>query len=236
MSSVANLPNHMFTGQALSSKQLTSIVHILSPETDNCPSWISGRERMTIENISRSISANEYCRSRWGSNPQPSGLQLDAHPNEPSRPTIYPWKFSKNPTTDSYDVVQTRKCDADAKRDPHISSYIIIIWFLINEQVQGQHPHSVKKSILSSYDLDVQWTKTIWTTLKEDQPRIIPVKFGQTPKSSLGDVIWRNCLQTHGQRQAWTKCDHKTSPCHYVRGELKIEPLSWPQWQGSGKN
>ena len=33
-------------------KQLTSIVHILSPETDNCSSWISGSERMTIENIS----------------------------------------------------------------------------------------------------------------------------------------------------------------------------------------
>ena len=39
-------------GQAWSSKQLTSIVHILSPETDNCPSWISGREIMTLENIS----------------------------------------------------------------------------------------------------------------------------------------------------------------------------------------
>ena len=25
-------------------------MHILSPETDNCPSWISGRERMTVEN------------------------------------------------------------------------------------------------------------------------------------------------------------------------------------------
>ena len=38
MSSVVSLPNHMFTGQAKSSKRLTSIVHILSPETDNCPS------------------------------------------------------------------------------------------------------------------------------------------------------------------------------------------------------
>ena len=56
MSSTVNLPNHMFTGQAWSSKRLTSIVHILSPETDNCPSWISGRERMTVENISWSIS------------------------------------------------------------------------------------------------------------------------------------------------------------------------------------
>ena len=27
------------------------LVHIHSPETDNCPSWISGRERMTKENM-----------------------------------------------------------------------------------------------------------------------------------------------------------------------------------------
>ena len=32
MSSAVSLPNHTFTGQALSSKWLTSIVHILSPE------------------------------------------------------------------------------------------------------------------------------------------------------------------------------------------------------------
>ena len=38
MSSVVSLPNHTFTGQALSFKRFTSIVHILLPETDNCPS------------------------------------------------------------------------------------------------------------------------------------------------------------------------------------------------------
>ena len=38
ISSAVSLPNHTFTGQALSSKRLTSIAHILSPETDNCPS------------------------------------------------------------------------------------------------------------------------------------------------------------------------------------------------------
>ena len=38
MSSAVSLPNHTFTGQAKSSKRLTSNVHILSPETDNCPS------------------------------------------------------------------------------------------------------------------------------------------------------------------------------------------------------
>ena len=52
MSSAVSLPNHMFTGQAKSSKRLTGIVHILLPETDNCPSCISGRERMIVENIS----------------------------------------------------------------------------------------------------------------------------------------------------------------------------------------
>ena len=66
MSSVVSLPNHTFTGQAYSSKRLTSIVHILSPETDKCPSWISGRETMTVENISWSISTKECCRPRVG--------------------------------------------------------------------------------------------------------------------------------------------------------------------------
>ena len=38
MSSSVGLPNHTFTGQAKSATRLPSIVHILSPETDNCPS------------------------------------------------------------------------------------------------------------------------------------------------------------------------------------------------------
>ena len=36
----------------------------------------------------------------------------------------------------------------------------------------------------------MQWTETIYKTLKEDQVRIIPVKFGQNPISGLGgDVV-----------------------------------------------
>ena len=50
----------------LSSKQLTSIVHILLPKTDNCPSWISGRERITEENISWSNLHERMLRTRWG--------------------------------------------------------------------------------------------------------------------------------------------------------------------------
>ena len=56
-------------------------MHILSPETDNCPSWISRRERMTVENISWSISTKECCRPRRGLNPRPPGLQLDGASN-----------------------------------------------------------------------------------------------------------------------------------------------------------
>ena len=41
-------------------------MHILLSETDNYPSWISGRERMTVENISWSISTKEYCRPGGG--------------------------------------------------------------------------------------------------------------------------------------------------------------------------
>ena len=56
-------------------------MHILSPETDNCPSWISGRERMTVENISWPISTKECCRPWRGLNPRPPGLQSDGASN-----------------------------------------------------------------------------------------------------------------------------------------------------------
>ena len=56
-------------------------MHILSPETDNCPSWISGRERMIVENISRSFSTKEYWRPRPGLNPRPPDLQSDGASN-----------------------------------------------------------------------------------------------------------------------------------------------------------
>ena len=64
---------------------LTSIVYILSPETDKYPSWISGRKRMAVENISWS-NLHERILLTWrGSNPQPPDHQLDAHPTKPPR-------------------------------------------------------------------------------------------------------------------------------------------------------
>ena len=75
-----------------------SIVHILSPETDNCPSWISGRERMAVENISWSISTKECCRPRRrGLNLRPPGLQSDGASNWATKGGCVsgdPWKKS----------------------------------------------------------------------------------------------------------------------------------------------
>ena len=61
MPSSISLPNQRFTGQDWTSKWLTSILHFLSSETNNCPSWISRRKSMTVENISWSIFIKE-CR------------------------------------------------------------------------------------------------------------------------------------------------------------------------------
>ena len=41
-------------------------MHILSPETDNCPSWISGRERMTIEIFHDQSLLKNVAALGWG--------------------------------------------------------------------------------------------------------------------------------------------------------------------------
>jgi len=49
----------------------------------------------------------------------------------------------------------------------------------------------VLKPIYWPHDLLMQPTGTVWTTLIEDHPGIIPVKFGQIPNSgSREDVVW----------------------------------------------
>ena len=63
-------------------------MHILSPETDNCSFWISGRERMTVENISWSISTKECCRPRRGWTRDLLVSNRTAHPTEPPRPAL----------------------------------------------------------------------------------------------------------------------------------------------------
>ena len=56
----------------------------------------------------------------------------------------------------------------------------------------------LKKSMFSSCDLDVQWTETICTILKSDQPRTIPVKFGQNQwfRRRFEEIVYG---RTHGR-------------------------------------
>ena len=62
-----------FTTQSTQLDQVLEVVNQYCAHSfaRNCPSWISGKERMTIENISWSISMKECCRPRgagrgWG--------------------------------------------------------------------------------------------------------------------------------------------------------------------------
>ena len=57
-------------------------MHILSPETDNCPSRISEKERMTTEYFMINLT-ERMLPTRQGSNPQPPDHQLDTHQTEP---------------------------------------------------------------------------------------------------------------------------------------------------------
>ena len=67
---------------------------ILSPVTDNCPSWISGRERKVIEIFSwPNLNKRKFCRT-WRLNPQPSPYQADGwgeHPIQLLCPAITKW-------------------------------------------------------------------------------------------------------------------------------------------------
>ena len=65
---------------------ITCTVHILSPENDNCHSWISGKKKMIVGNISWSNLYERMLPTRRRSNPQPPDHQSDTHPTEPLRP------------------------------------------------------------------------------------------------------------------------------------------------------
>ena len=76
----------MFTEQAWSSRLLTSIVHILSPETaflNQQKAEIDRRKYFMINLHERMLPTSA------GVEPATSGLQSDEHPTEPQRQTHY---------------------------------------------------------------------------------------------------------------------------------------------------
>ena len=104
-------------------------MHILSPETDNCPSWISGRERMTVENISWSISTKECCRPRRGLNPRPPGLQSDGASNWVTEAGMA--RVLVHPSLNSLEAVEGT-CDQlillSDRADANLTVGIVVCW------------------------------------------------------------------------------------------------------------
>ena len=75
--------------------RLSPLGSILSPETDNSPSWISRGERMTLENISWSNLHKRMLQTCQGLHLQSPDHQLDAHPTKPPKPAFFVWKKKK---------------------------------------------------------------------------------------------------------------------------------------------
>ena len=100
-------------------------MHILLPESDNCPSCISRRERITTENISWSNLQESMLATWQESNPQPPDHQLDAHPMEPPRLE----KMAKNLPSISIPLKRSlqNKCD----RPGHSHSHYLIRVFSV---------------------------------------------------------------------------------------------------------
>ena len=81
ISSAVSLPNHTFTGQAYSSKRLTSFVYILPPGTFNQRKGENDHRKYFM------ISLHERMLStRQGLSPQPPDYRSDEHLTELPRP------------------------------------------------------------------------------------------------------------------------------------------------------
>ena len=65
-------------------------MHIVSPLTDNCSSWISGRGRMVVEMFSWPSLHERMCRT-WGSNSGPLAFQADKLPSKLPRQVQGQW-------------------------------------------------------------------------------------------------------------------------------------------------
>ena len=87
ISGAVNYPNHTVPGQA-SKAVYRYLVHILSPVTDKCSSWISGRRRMAVEMVSWPSLHERICMT-WGLNSGPLACQADALPIELPRPAEF---------------------------------------------------------------------------------------------------------------------------------------------------
>ena len=80
MSSTVSLPNHTFSWAGLVLQAIYQYLCTFFLQKLICPSLINSREKITVENISKSISAKECYRTQRESNPRSPYHQSDAHP------------------------------------------------------------------------------------------------------------------------------------------------------------
>ena len=96
MSSAVSLPNHTFTGQALtSSKQLTSIAMCTFFGQKLTTALLESAERREYDKIfdqspQKTVASKVWCQLLL--NPQPPDQQTDSHSTEPPR-HVNCWKF-----------------------------------------------------------------------------------------------------------------------------------------------
>ena len=87
----------------------------------------------------------------------------------------------------------------------------------------------------------MQWTGTILTTLKEDQPKIIPVKFDRNPISGLGCLPLCCFKIVNGRTDGQTDDDdddddgrwvstiaHLELSAQVTKNETRVFSLIWP--------
>ena len=90
----------------------------------------------------------------------------------------------------------------------HQKSRLYALWF----QTRRFESFYLENLVLAcvTYVVDNQWTRTIWTIIKEGPIKNIPAMFGRIPASSLGDVLWNNCWwhMTHDGHQQITVAQH----------------------------
>ena len=178
-----------------------SIVHILPPETDNCPSWISGRERMTVHDQSPRKNVADL---GGGWTRDLLVISRTAHPTEPPRPAI---RMGGNHVQNHYSITRRGFSEYQQKvtrghgsllahlsvTDTHADTQILCNIFpilslqLMKESFFEYYFVGKMKNVFlilcccfsTIYGHDSKWSVTIWINSKSYFKRRINMKFGE---------------------------------------------------------
>ena len=113
------------------------------------------------------------------------------------------------------------------------TNLVDVYLMMLHTQYQGSRPSGFRqedflkfstwRSIFSLCDLDMQQTRTIWTILVEGTQASFVWNYSKLDQGFRRSYHLSQLL-TDGRRM---KTDHKSSPCHLVKGELKMAELNF---------